>query len=346
MRPSFFHHLHPPTIPALQARFRYTLGAGGLAVFYSLVLVITGAVEMFYYIPTPEEAALSVQTLTFLVPFGWLMRNMHFWAAQLLVVVSILHLIRVVCTGAYARGRRFNYLLGLILLVLCLFLDFTGYILRWDEGIYWAMVTGANLVKSIPAAGPILYSILVGGREIGLATLLRFYTWHILGLVLVSLFLGIWHLFRVRRDGGIAAPPPEMRCDPTRITRSELLRREMVTVLLAGTLLILLSILLPARLAAPIQDGISLTADARAPWFFLWVQQLLRLGNPFFWGIITPLMVLAWLALIPYVLPEARPEELGKWFPHGNRLAWVSVLMIAFVILSLTILSLLQNGGV
>ena len=94
MRPSFFHHLHPPSIPAKQARFRYTLAAGGLAVFLLLVLFVTGILEVFYYIPTPGEAATSIQTLTFLVPFGGLVRNLHYWSAQFLVLVSVVHLAR------------------------------------------------------------------------------------------------------------------------------------------------------------------------------------------------------------------------------------------------------------
>ena len=149
-KPNFVHHLHPPSIPALQSRFRYTLGAGGLAVYLSLVLLLTGLLEMYFYIPSPEQAAISVETITTLVPFGNLIRNLHYWSAQLLVVVMTIHLLRVVLTGAYAPPRRFNYLLGLGLLVFILLLDFTGYVLRWDEGIRWALVVGANLLKTIP----------------------------------------------------------------------------------------------------------------------------------------------------------------------------------------------------
>src|SRR3989337_2384260 len=195
-RPSFFHHLHPPTIPAPQARFRYTLGSGGLSVYLILVLIVTGILEMFFYIPTPDEAAESVQTLAFLVPYGWLVRNLHYWAAQLLVVVAIIHLLRVALTGAYAPPRRFNYLLGMTLLVLSLLLDFTGYVLRWDEGVQWALVAGTNLVKSIPTLGAGLYRLAVGCTQPGPAALIRFYAWHIFGLTLGLLGVGAWHLFR------------------------------------------------------------------------------------------------------------------------------------------------------
>lgn len=346
VRPSFFHHLHPPTIPAPQARLRYTLGAGGLAVFLTLVLVITGIVEMFYYIPTPQEAALSVQTLTYLVPFGGLVRSVHYWAAQLLILVVLVHLLRVVFTGAYAKPRRLNYLLGLVLLVVSLFLDFSGYVLRWDEGIRWALVAGTNLVKTIPGIGSGLYGMLMGGKEPGPATLVRFYAWHIFGLSLVLLSVGIWHIFRVRRDGGVAVPPPEARRDPTRITRFELARREGLTSLLAMALLVVLALVKPAPISPPIEGAASLAADGRAPWFFLWVQQLLRQGNPFVWGVLVPLAILAWFVLIPYILPVAQPRELGTWFPQGNRLAQVSLGMIVVILLVLTVLAANQTGGI
>jgi quinol-cytochrome oxidoreductase complex cytochrome b subunit len=339
MRPSFFHHLHPPTIPAPQSRLRYTLGAGGLAVFLCLILILTGAFEMFYYEPSPEKAAVSIQTITFLVPFGSLVRGIHYWAAQLLMVVSVLHLLRVVLTGAYAKPRRFNYLLGLFLLIVCLFLNFSGYILRWDEGIRWALVTGTNLVRTIPLIGDGLYKILMGGLQPGPASLLRFYAWHIFGLTLVLAVVGGWHLFRVRRDGGIAVPPPELRAEQNRISRFELVRREVLASIITLTLLILLALIRPAPLAPAIQVGLT-TADGHAPWFFLWVQQLLKWGDPFLLGVLAPLAVLAWFVLISYILPVAKPTELGRWFPSGNRAAQVSVLVITVLIFCLTLLGL------
>src|SRR5512137_1526042 len=268
MRPSFFHHLHPPSIPVMQARFRHTLAAGGLAVFLSLVLGITGILEIFYYIPTPGEAALSIQTLTFLVPFGGLVRNLHYWSAQFLVIITIVHLTRVVFTGAYRAQRRLNYLLGMGLLVLVILLDFTGFVLRWDQGIHWALVTGTNLVKSIPLIGKALYSILVGGSQPGAATLIRFYGWHIFGLGLAAVVVLSWHIFRLRRDGGIAVPPPPLRITKERLSRKELVRREVAVMLLAGVILLLVSVFAPAPLAQPIGETTALTGTARAPWFF------------------------------------------------------------------------------
>jgi quinol-cytochrome oxidoreductase complex cytochrome b subunit len=339
-RPNFFLHLHPPTIPLLQARFRYTLGAGGLAVFLSLILGLTGILEMYFYIPTPEQAGPSIQTITFLVPFGRLVRGLHFWAAQALLVVTAIHLIRVVFTGAYTLPRRFNYLLGLALFVLILFLDFTGYVLRWDEGIRWALVVGTNLLRTIPLVGVQLYAFIVGGDQPGLAALTRFYAWHIFGLTAAVIGLIVWHIFRVRRDGGIAAPPPEARPDTRRITRFELFSREALAALLAGIALILIASLLPTPLSVPISDsGAALQGDVKAPWFFLWVQQLLRYGDAFWLGVALPLVFLVLLITLPFLFPKLPDDQKGRWLPPAGRIAQ---LLLAGLVLAWIILTLLE----
>jgi len=340
LRPNFYLHLHPPTIPAAQARWRYTLGAGGTAVFLAFVLLVTGALEMFFYIPTPGEAALSVQMLTYTVPFGGLLRNLHFWAAQWLLVVSAVHLVRVVFTGAYAPPRRFNYLLGLALFVLVILFDFTGYILRWDQGIQWALVVGTNLVKSIPLLGEAFYQILVGGAQIGAATLIRFYAWHVFGLTLLGAGVLFWHIFRVRRDGGIAIPPPALRTQRERIFHFELVRREIAAMVWVGSALLLVSIFVPAPIAPAITEITAAASETHAPWFFLWVQQMLQWGDPFLWGVLAPLVVLLALALIPYALPQPAPDELGRWFPKSNRMAQVLLAALVGLVILLTLLAI------
>ncbi len=339
--PNFFAHLHPPTIPAQQARWRYTLGAGGTAVFLALVLIVTGGLEMFFYIPTADGAALSIQTLTYLVPFGGLVRNLHFWSAQLLLGVSAIHLARIVFTGAYAPPRRFNYLLGLALFVLLILLDFTGYVLRWDQGIQWALVVGTNLLKSIPWVGEWLYQVVVGGPQPGPVTLIRFYAWHIFGLMGAAGVAMVWHAFRVRRDGGIALPPPAQRSDRQRITRFELVRREALAMLVIGSGLLLLAAFIPAPIAPPITEMNALNSDSSAPWFFLWVQQMLKWGDPFTWGVAAPLLLLITLGLLPYIFPKPAPSELGRWFPRSNRLAQIVLAAIGLLIILLTVLALI-----
>jgi quinol-cytochrome oxidoreductase complex cytochrome b subunit len=342
-RPNFFLHLHPPAIPARQAAWSYTLGLGGLAVFLSLVLLVTGILEMFYYVPQTDQATISIQRIAHLVPFGGLIRNLHFWGAQALVVVLCLHLLRIVLTRAYRKPRRFNYLLGLFLFLLALGLDFTGYTLRWDNGISWALVVGTNLLKTVPGIGEGLYRFVIGGAQPGAATLLRFYSWHIFGLTLLMGIAVAWHLFRIRRDGGIAAPPAVLGDGRETITRSELLRRELLLMTAAGIVLLLVSSVLPAPVTAPLGDTAVDLSTARAPWFFLWIQQLLKYGDPFLLGVLVPLVVLLLLALIPYLNPKPADSELGRWFPRGGRPVQILIGVLTLVLLALTVLALLPS---
>ncbi len=338
MRPSFFNHLHPPSIPAEQARWRYTLGAGGTGVFLLLVVAATGILEMFYYVPTPEQAALSVQTITYLVPLGGFVRNLHFWSAQLLLIVAAIHLARVVFTGSFAPPRRFNYLLGMALFVLTILLDFTGYVLRWDQGIQWALIVGTNLLKTIPLIGNAVFTIATGSGEIGSQTLIRFYAWHIFGLTLAAVVFAAWHIFHVRRDGGIAVPPVPLRRTQARIPRSELARREVAAMLFVGAALTLLATFQPAPIAQPITDITTISGEVRAPWFFLWVQQMLKWGDPFVWGVLVPLLLLAVVTALPYAVRRTNAAELGTWFPRSARTAQIIVAVVAAAILLLTIL--------
>jgi len=336
-RPNFIDHLHPIRIPFAQSRFRYTLGAGGLAVFFSLILLVTGLLEMVYYIPTPGQAAISVESITGLIPYGNLVRNLHFWSAQFLVIVMTIHLLRVVLTGAYAPPRRFNYLIGLGLFVLILLLDFTGYVLRWDEGVRWALVVGTNLLRSIPWMGEGLYRFVIGAGEPGASTLIRFYAWHIFGLTLAVVILLVWHIFRVRRNGGIAAAPAR-RTEGAWITRSELVRKEVLVMLIAGSALLLIALIIPAPIAAPISTNGSISGDSGAPWFFLWIQILLKSGDPFVMGVLIPVLVIVFLGLIPYILPLPNKEEQGAWFSRSSRLAQVFILLLLLFILVFTLM--------
>ncbi len=336
-RPNFLYHLHPPTIPALQARWRYTLGTGGLAIFLSLVLLVTGILEMFYYVPLSDRATVSIQTIAHFVPYGGLIRNLHYWGAQALVVVLFIHLLRIAMTGAYKQPRRFNYLLGLTLLMLTLALDFTGYLLRWDLGTSWALVVGTNLIKTIPGIGTQLYEFTIGGVQLGSAALIRFYSWHTFGLTLAMIIAVIWHIFRIRRDGGIAVPPPALRQSDERISRFELVRRELLLMTISAITLVLLSIFWPAPITPPLTNTTVDLSNARAPWFFLWVQQLLKFGNPFLLGVMVPLIVLAILILIPYIFPKPSDSELGRWFPKGGRVVQILVIILTLLLISLTI---------
>ncbi|MBM4424694.1 MAG: hypothetical protein FJ030_15130 [Chloroflexi bacterium] len=162
-RPSFFAHLHPPHIPQREGSLRYTWGMGGISVALFLVLLVTGLLEMFLYSPTLAAAYESVKLIAYVAPYGWLLRNMHYWAAQGMVITVSLHLARVIFSGGYKK-RRFNYLLGVALLVLTLLADFTGYVLRWDDQGVWALTVGANLIRSVSNSQKLNEQIQLGER--------------------------------------------------------------------------------------------------------------------------------------------------------------------------------------
>ena len=330
-RPSFFSHLHPPSLPAREARLRHTFGLGGISLLLFLVLCLTGALELFYYEPSLAGANISLQTLTFLVPLGGLVRSLHYWAAQLLVVTVVLHLLRVVLTSAYRPPRRFNWLLGLGLLVAVLLLNFTGYALRWDTHIAWALLVGTNLLRTIPLVGGALYGIVVGGPALGASSLIRLYAWHIFGLAAPAFILVAWHLFRVRRDGGIAHTPTESEAAPARISRAVLVQREGLAALAATIGLVVLAALAPPALG-PAADFAALPVKPTAPWFFIWIQELLRLGEPIFWGVLVPAGVLAALALWPYWI-DRQPDGAGQWFNRqGRATQWVALGLVAIMV--------------
>lgn len=344
-RPGFFEHLHPPTIPAREARFRYTFGLGGVSLLLFLILCATGVLELFHYVPTMEEANASTQVIDLLVPYGSVVRAVHYWAGQGIVVTAALHLVRVVLTGAYRGRRRFNWLLGLGLLVAMLLLDFTGLVLRWDMDIAWALMVGTNLLRSIPFVGPALYTMAVGGSEIGQPTVVRFLAWHIFGLALPGAILIVWHLFRVRRDGGISHLSPDSVPNPAsaeaaRLPRSDLVRRESIAALVVCSALLVLAVLAPPTLG-PRADFANLPPDASAPWFFLWVQQLLRLGEPFPMGVGVPCAAVLVLALIPYLV-DRRPAGAGQWFNRQGRLAQTIVLSLLAVVAALILRGALE----
>jgi quinol-cytochrome oxidoreductase complex cytochrome b subunit len=333
-RPNFFYHLHPPTIPAREVRFQYTFGLGGISLLLFIVLVITGVLEMFVYVPTIEGASDSVREITYQAPYGWLLRNMHFWAGQLMVGTVALHMARVVFSGGYKR-RRFNWLIGVALLALTLLLDFTGYVLRWDQDTNWALLVGTNLIREVPAIGPSLYRFAVGGKEIGGATVLRFYTWHVFGLALLAFVFIIWHTFRVRRDGGISHIAPEPRVKRERLVRTELTAALLTLVGLTG-----LSLVADAPLGPP-ADPTALVAGPKAPWFFLWVQELLRVASPWLAGVLTPLLILSVLGLLPYAFDRSDAGE-AQWFNRPGRLAQIVFLIVLVGVLLLTLRGILR----
>ncbi len=200
------YHLHPVKVKRHGVRLSYTLCLGGLSFFLFILLTITGIFLMFYYTPTTEAAYQDIQRLSTDVAFGTLVRNMHRWGAHLMVLSVFLHMSRVFYHGAYKPPREFNWVVGVILLFLTLFLSFSGYLLPWDQLAYWAVTVGSNMAAASPVIGDQVQFALFGGVEVSGASLLRFYVLHVLGFPFIIVIFMAVHFWRVRKDGGISGP--------------------------------------------------------------------------------------------------------------------------------------------
>jgi len=204
MTSNVFFHLHPVKVNRKSLKWSYTFGLGVISAILFGILVFTGILLMFYYVPSVERAYVTMKEIQFSVPLGQFTRNMHRWAAHAMVLSVVFHMIRVFYTGAYLPPREFNWAVGVVLLVFTLGASFTGYLLPWDQLSYWAITVGTNIAGYAPGAGDLTREFLLGGREVGQSTLIRFYTLHIAVLpALIILFVSI-HIWRVRKDGGLA----------------------------------------------------------------------------------------------------------------------------------------------
>ena len=201
-----FLHLHPTRIHRTHVRITHTFCLGGLSFFLFLGLTITGVLLMFYYVPSVERAYQDMQALDTDVRFGMLMRNLHRWMAHGMVLTVLMHMMRVFYTGAYKPPREFNWVVGVVLLVLTLLLSFTGYLLPWDELSLWAITVGTNMIGAGPLIGEPSRFLMIGGFEVGAAALIRFYTLHVIALPLIAALFMTVHFWRIRRDGGLARP--------------------------------------------------------------------------------------------------------------------------------------------
>ncbi|MGF1508583.1 MAG: cytochrome b N-terminal domain-containing protein [Myxococcota bacterium] len=213
-------HLHPAKVRRHGTKLSYTWGAGGLSFLLFLVTVVTGVVLMFVYRPTLEHAYLDMKALDFDVRFGMFNRNLHRWAAHLMVIMVWVHMLRVFLTGSYKGPRKFNWVVGVFLLTLTMLLSFTGYLLPWDQLSMWAVTVGTNMAAATPFLGhegPFadwtgvtedsdIRALLLGDSVVGSAALLRFYVLHCIFLPLLLMFGCILHFWRVRTDGGISGP--------------------------------------------------------------------------------------------------------------------------------------------
>lgn len=212
---NIFLHLHPVRVHVNSLRLGYTLGLGLISFFLFLILVLSGILVMFYYTPSTQLAYRNMKDLEYVVSFGVVLRNVHRWSAHSMVALAFLHMCRVFYTGAYKAPREFNWVIGVCLLIVTLFLSFTGYLLPWDQLAFWAVTVGSNIASYMPWIGDKVRFLMLGGNEVGQMALLRFYVLHVAVLPLIAAVLVGVHFWRIRKDGGLSRPSSQ-RADETK----------------------------------------------------------------------------------------------------------------------------------
>jgi quinol-cytochrome oxidoreductase complex cytochrome b subunit len=299
-------------------RFTLTWGLGGMAAVLVSLQLFTGILLKFAYGPVPAQAYASLVRLQEGFPFGQLVRNIHFWSANLLVVVVGLHGLRVFFTGGFHPPRRLNWVVGLSLFILVLASNLTGYLLPWDQLAYWATTICVGMLEYIPLIGSRLQQMVLGGREIGPATLRNFFALHTAVLPALIVMLMAFHFWRVRKAGGLVIPrsPAEAPDEKPAMVPAhpDLLLREAAVALAAIAGVLVLSLLYDAPLGPPANPGLS-PNPTKAPWYFAGVQELLVHFHPSF-----ALLITAALAFAAFYLPylNYREAPAGVWFASAN----------------------------
>jgi quinol-cytochrome oxidoreductase complex cytochrome b subunit len=311
---NFALHWFPAKVSRASMAWTYSFWLGTVTAALFLLTLLSGLPLLFLYVPSVERAYQSVKDIEYVVAFGRWIRAVHRIAAHGMVIVVVLHLARVFFTGAYKNGlgrnqaREWNWVIGVVMLLVTLFLSFTGYLLPWDQLAFWAVTVGTNIASSIPWIGPAVRELLIGGRTIDQATLIRFYVMHV---VLLPGLLGVlfaYHMWRVRKDGGLAradreevgetrravAPTPTKTYTLLGVARGtspavrvetllapdtavnavpDLIRRALIATLGTIAAISILAVFIASPLEEP-ANALVTPNPAKAPWYFLWLQEI------------------------------------------------------------------------
>jgi quinol-cytochrome oxidoreductase complex cytochrome b subunit len=390
---NFLLHWFPAKVykPSLDWNYSFWLGTASGALL--LMLILSGGPLLFLYVPSVERAYASVKDIEYAVTFGSWIRSVHRIAAHLMVAVVFLHMARVFLTGAYKNGvgqgqrREWNWVIGVGMLLLTLFLSFTGYLLPWDQLAYWAVTVGTNIASSIPFVGPRIRELLIGGRSIDQPTLIRFYVLHVIVLPGALGVLFLYHMWRVRKDGGLARADRAARLaermntspgatktytllgvargtapaittttleapDLTVNAVPDLTRRAAIVTLATIAVLSMAAVFVRSPLEEP-ANALVTPNPAKAPWYFLWLQEIvtdttvrfggITINGAFIGGVLLPGLLIALLTLWPW-LDRSPAAAAGAWFPRTRRAQNIAFLSVVAVVILLTLVGTLCRG--
>ena len=353
---NFFLHIHANRVHVHSMKPTYTFGLGIMLGFLFLIMLFTGVILMIYYTPSVETAYQSVKDIVNVVPGGRIIRNMHRWASQGMVIVVFLHLLRVFYTGSYLGNRSLNWVIGVVLLIITLLSNFSGYLLPWDQLAYWAVTIGSNIAASareltdllgitnVFDPGGFLKKLLIGGETVGQPALSRFFTLHVILLpVSMLILLGI-HFWRIRKDGGLSRP---VRYAEDKGSTNKWYAWPVLMWTELGLLLLVVAVVLFIALVAdaPLLEQANPSFPenpAKSPWYFLGIQELVSY-SAFAGGLLIPLLYLVFLFSIPY--RDREDKYVGQWFSgkSGFKVVWRSA-AFSFLLVVLQLIVIIRFG--
>jgi quinol-cytochrome oxidoreductase complex cytochrome b subunit len=320
---------------------------GGMTLFLFTIQVATGVLLVLYYRPSAEQAYESVQFIVTEVPFGWLIRSIHSWSANLMVAVMMIHLFSVYFTQAYRKPRELTWVSGMLLFGIILFFGFSGYLLPWNTLAYFATKVGTDVSGQVPVVGHLMLRVLRGGEDVTGATLSRFYGIHVAILPLLTTVILTVHLLFVQSQGMSLPPELERSGRPVRTMPfvPQFLLRDLVGWLSALAVLGALAAYFPWELGAKADPFAPAPAGIRPEWYFMYMFQTLKyLPAKIGWidgeivGILGFGLGGLFLLLVPFLdRPSARGERSPLFF-------WIGVAIVAYIA-ALSALGYAAPGG-
>ena len=329
---SLILHFRPRSVPERTLRLTLTWGLGGMAVVLLGMLFVTGLMMKFAYQPIPGKAYDSIIHLQNDVLFGQLIRNVHHWSGNVLLIVVFLHFLRVFFSGAFHPPRQFNWIIGLCLFLAVLISNFTGYLLPWDQLAFWAVTISTGILEYMPWVGEWMQKLIQGGSEMGPATLTNFFAIHTAVIPALLVILMPFHFWRVRKAGGVVVPRSPGENHETKIKTlpaiPNLILRELVVALSLIAFILVFSVFFNAPLGDKANPGLS-PNPTKAPWYFMGIQEMLLHFHPLFAAFILPVFIAGSLFLLPYMKYDMNPS--GVWFvsQKGRRMAMFSAISAA-----------------
>jgi len=304
---------------------------GGMTLFLFIVQFVTGILLLFYYRPSAEEAFESVQYIMNEVYFGWLIHNIHSWAANVLIAVVVLHMVSVFFMRAYRGPREITWISGVILLFIALGFGFTGYLLPWNELAYFATAVGTEMAGSVPVLGQWLLEFLRGGPDITGATLNRFFAIHVWVLPAGFFLFVLLHLYQVQLHG--MSVPPSVQSGGTMKFYPDFLLRDAVGWLIAIGILAALAALFPWELGEKADPFAPAPPGIKPEWYFMFMFQALKI----FPANIGPIagdvlgVVIFGIGALLLVLIPFLDKQADRGAPNPV-LKWIGIVVIIFII--------------